>query len=265
MGLIEAVILAIVEGLTEFIPVSSTGHMIITSAIMGMKSDDFVKLFTVGIQLGSILAVVILYFRHFFRTFRFYYKLFVAFIPAAVLGVVFKSRIDEMLENVIVVAMALIAGGIVLVFIDKILKKDKKENDEEISYKNAFVIGFFQTISMIPGVSRSAATIIGGLFQGLSRKAAAEFSFFLAVPTMFGATAKSLYDYFKSGNSLNPEQLKLFALGNVVALVVSIIAIKFMISIVLKYGFKYFGYYRIIVGTLIIILYLTGSNLSIID
>ncbi|NUM32821.1 MAG: undecaprenyl-diphosphate phosphatase [Bacteroidetes bacterium] len=265
MGLIEALILAFIEGLTEFIPVSSTGHIIIASSIMGIKSDDFVKLFTVGIQFGSILAVIILYFKHFFQTLRFYYKLFVAFIPAAVFGVLFKSQIDEMLENVVIVAIALIAGGIILVFIDKIFNKEKINNDEEISYKSAFIIGFFQTISMVPGISRSAATIIGGLIEGLSRKKAAEFSFFLAVPTMFGATAKSLFDYFENGLFLNNEQIKIFTFGNIVAFVVSVIAIKFMISIVVKYGFKIFGYYRIILGLIILILYFTGSKLSIID
>ena len=265
MGLIEAIILAIIEGLTEFIPVSSTGHMIIASAVMGVKSDGFVKLFTVGIQFGSILAVVILYFRHFFKSLTFYYKLFVAFIPAAVFGILFKKQIDAMLENVMVVAISLILGGIVLILIDKVFTKEKIINNEAIGYKKAFFIGFFQTISMIPGVSRSAATIIGGMFQGLSRKAAAEFSFFLAVPTMFGATTKSLYDYLKGGEMLNHEQLKLFAIGNIVALVVSVFAIKFMISILTRYGFKYFGYYRIVLGTFIIILYLTGTSLSLID
>lgn len=265
MGLIEAIILAIIEGLTEFIPVSSTGHMIIASAAMGIKSDGFVKLFTVGIQFGSILAVVILYFRHFFKSLNFYYKLFVAFIPAAVFGVLFKKQIDTMLENVMVVAIALILGGIVLVLIDKVFTNEKIKNDEAISYKKAFLIGFFQTISMIPGVSRSAATIIGGMFQGLSRKTAAEFSFFLAVPTMFGATVKSLYDYFKNGETLTNELIKLFAVGNIVALAVSVIAIKFMISVLTRYGFKYFGYYRIILGIVIIILYLSDSGISIID
>lgn len=265
MGLIEAVILAIIEGLTEFIPVSSTGHMIIASAAMGIKSDGFVKLFTVGIQFGSILAVVILYFRHFFKSLKFYYKLFVAFIPAAVFGVLFKSQIDAMLENVMVVALALIAGGIILVFIDKAFTKEKIISEESISNKKAFIIGFFQTISMIPGVSRSAATIIGGMFQGLSRKTAAEFSFFLAVPTMFGATVKSFYDYYKNGEILSIEHLKLFAVGNIVAFIVSIFAIKFMIKILTRFGFKYFGYYRIAVGTLIIILYLAGADISIVD
>ncbi len=212
MGLIEAIVLAIVEGLTEYIPVSSTGHMIIASSIMGIQSDAFVKLFTVCIQLGSIMAVVALYFKRFFQSFQFYIKLFIAFIPAVILGLMFKDKIDELLENVTVVAYALILGGIVLVFIDKIFSKSITDSDENVSNRNALVIGIFQTISMIPGVSRSAATIIGGMSQGLTRKAAAEFSFFLAVPTMFAATVKSLYDYFKDGNTISSEEWKFLTL-----------------------------------------------------
>jgi undecaprenyl-diphosphatase len=265
MTLIEAIILAIVEGLTEYIPVSSTGHMVIASSIMGIQSDDFVKLFTICIQLGSILAVVVLYFKRFFQSLTFYSKLFLAFIPAVILGLLFKNTIDALLENVTVVAYALIIGGVVLVFIDKLFTKNIIDNDEKVSNKSALVIGIFQTISMIPGVSRSAATIIGGMSQGLSRKAAAEFSFFLAVPTMFAATVKSLYDYLKDGKVFSSEEWKLFATGNLVAFVVSIIAIRFMIAILTKYGFKYFGYYRILVGGIILLLYYSGVSLSIID
>ena len=265
MGLIEAIILAIIEGLTEYIPVSSTGHMIIASSFMGIQSEEFVKLFTVCIQLGSIMAVVALYFKRFFQSVEFYYKLFIAFIPAVILGLLFKSHIDSLLENVIVVAFALIIGGFFLVFIDSFFDKGIKDNEEKTTYKNALVIGLFQTISMIPGVSRSAATIIGGMSQGLTRKAAAEFSFFLAVPTMFAATVKSLYDYFDDGKIVTSEQWQILAVGNVVAFIVSILAIRFMINILTKYGFKYFGYYRIIAGTVILILYYSGVTLSIID
>ena len=265
MGLIEAVILAIVEGLTEYIPVSSTGHMIIASSFMGIESDDFVKLFTVCIQLGAIMAVVVLYWKRFFRTVGFYYKLFVAFIPAVILGLLFKDQIDGLLENVVVVAFALIIGGIVLVFIDKFFDKGKTDSEDKTTYKNALVIGLFQTISMIPGVSRSAASIIGGMSQGLTRKAAAEFSFFLAVPTMFAATVKSLYDFFDDGGIVTAEQWKLFAIGNIIAFIVAIIAIRFMINILTKYGFKFFGYYRIVLGAVILTLYYSGVSLSIID
>jgi len=265
MGLIEAIILAIVEGLTEYIPVSSTGHMIIASTFMGIQSDDFVKLFTVCIQLGAIMAVVVLYFKRFFQSIDFYLKLFVAFIPAVIFGLLFKSQIDSLLENVVVVAISLIIGGFILVFIDTFFSDFKNPSEDKTTYKSALIIGLFQTISMIPGVSRSAATIIGGMSQGLSRKAAAEFSFFLAVPTMFAATVKSLYDYFKEGGIVTSEQWKLFAVGNIVAFIVAILAIQFMINILTKYGFKYFGYYRIVVGTFILILYFSGMSLSIID
>lgn len=265
MGLIEAIVLAIVEGLTEYIPVSSTGHMIIASSAMGIQSEPFVKLFTVCIQLGAIMAVVALYWKRFFQSFNFYFKLFVAFIPAVIFGLIFKKQIDSLLENVVVVAIALVIGGIILVFIDGFFDRGRKDTDAQTTYKNAFIIGLFQTISMIPGVSRSAATIIGGMTQGLTRKAAAEFSFFLAVPTMLGATVMSLYDYFKAGVEVSQEQWKLFALGNVIAFVVSILAIRFLINILTRYGFKWFGYYRIAVGVLILLLYFSGTHLTIID
>jgi undecaprenyl-diphosphatase len=265
MGLIEAVILAIIEGLTEFIPVSSTGHMIIASSFLGIQSEDFVKLFTVCIQLGAIMAVVVLYFKRFFRSIEFYYKLFVAFIPAVIMGLLFKNQIDALLEDVVVVAISLILGGIVLVYIDKFVSDGKIESEDKTSYTSALIIGIFQTISMIPGVSRSAATIIGGMSRGLTRKAAAEFSFFLAVPTMFAATAKSIYDYYDDGIVISSDQWQLLAIGNVVAFAVAVLAIKFMINILTRYGFKYFGIYRIIAGSVILILYFSGISLSIID
>ncbi|MCB9251748.1 MAG: undecaprenyl-diphosphate phosphatase [Flavobacteriales bacterium] len=265
MGLIEAVILAIIEGITEYIPVSSTGHMIIASSFLGIQSEDFVKLFTVCIQLGAILAVVVLYWKRFFRSLSFYYKLFVAFIPAVIIGLLFKDLIDAMLENVLVVAISLITGGVVLVFIDQLFNKGTIDSEDDTSYSSALVIGIFQTISMIPGVSRSAATIIGGMARGLTRKAAAEFSFFLAVPTMFAATSKSLFDYYQEGMSLSNEEWKLLGIGNLIAFIVSVIAIRFMIRILTKYGFKYFGYYRILAGAIIIVLYFSGVQLNIID
>ncbi len=255
MNLIHALILAIVEGLTEFLPVSSTGHMIIASTIMGIASDPFVKMFTVAIQFGAILSVVVLYFKRFFQNFRFYIRLLVAFAPAVVFGMLFKKQIDAMLENIAVVALALIAGGIVFLFIDHYFAANEGRNQDidDISYGNALIIGLFQVLAMIPGVSRSAATIIGGLSQGLNRKVAAEFSFFLAVPTMFAATVKSLYDFLgKEGGSFTPEQISLLAIGNVAAFIVAWLAIKGFISYLSKNGFKVFGYYRIIVGLVLL-------------
>ncbi len=261
MTIFEAIIIAIIEGITEFLPISSTGHMIIASSIMGIEQEDFTKLFTVAIQLGAILSVVVLYWKRFFQTKEFYYKLFVAFIPAAVFGILFDDKIDALLGNVLVVATTLLLGGILFLFIDKLFKENEKGN-ESPSYPSAFKIGLFQCIAMIPGVSRSAATIIGGLSQKLTRKAAAEFSFFLAVPTMFAATAKKTLDYFEKGVSLSGEQIGLLAIGNVVAFVVALLAIKTFIGYLSKNGFKAFGYYRIIVGASIIILFLLGVELK---
>lgn len=263
MTLIQAIILAIIEGITEFLPVSSTGHMIIGSSIMGIQQDDFVKLFTVAIQFGAILSVLVLYFKRFFKTIDFYLKLIVAFIPAAIFGVLFSKKIDQLLESPMTVAISLVIGGIVLLFVDNIFKENKEDNADNIKYPTAFIIGLFQCIAMIPGVSRSAATIIGGMSQKLTRKAAAEFSFFLAVPTMFAATAKKMYDFYKDhGASFNGEQIKLLAIGNVVAFIVALIAIKSFITFLTKHGFKVFGIYRIIVGGIIIILLLSGHQLS---
>jgi len=258
MDYLQAIIVAIVQGVTEFIPVSSTGHMIITGKILGIESNDFVRLFTVCIQLGSILSVVVLYFKRFFQTMSFYYKLFVAFLPAAVIGFLFHDYIDALLDSALVVAIALIVGGIVLIFIDKLFEKQsEKQSDEqfeksdEITYPKALKIGLFQVIAMIPGVSRSAATIVGGLTQKLSRKAATEFSFFLAVPTMFGATA---YKLLKMYDQINVENLKILLLGNLVAFIVSALVIKALIAYLQKHGFKLFGYYRICIGILILAL-----------
>jgi undecaprenyl-diphosphatase len=261
MNIIEAIILAIIEGLTEFLPVSSTGHMIIGSAIMGIEDNPFVKMFTVAIQFGAILSVIVLYRRRFFKTFDFYFKLFVAFLPAAVIGFLLNDFIDSLLENVLVVAIMLVLGGIVLLFVDKWFKGG--EIDFDVNYREAFSIGLFQVIAMIPGVSRSAATIIGGLSQKLTRKAAAEFSFFLAVPTMFAATGYKMLKYYKE-TGFKPEDTNVLVVGNIVAFVVALLAIKSFVSFVTKHGFKVFGYYRIVVGAAIIILYVMGIELKIV-
>ena len=262
MDFIQAIVLAIIEGLTEFLPVSSTGHMIIASTFMGIASDDFVKLFTVAIQFGAILSVVVVYFKKFFQTWSFYTKLFVAFVPTGIIGLLLKSHVDALLENVWVVAVSLLLGGIVLLFVDKLFAKNEDSGTDEVTYKTGFFIGTIQSIAMIPGVSRSAATIIGGLTQKLTRKAAAEFSFFLAVPTMFAATVKSMWDekelLLKSSNN----EVWLLIVGNVIAFIVAYIAIRSFITYLSKNGFKVFGYYRIILGSVLIILMLCGINLQ---
>ncbi len=259
----EAVILAIVEGLTEFLPVSSTGHMIIVSSLLGIASDPFTKTFTVAIQLGAIASVVILYWKKFFQSIDFYFKLFTAFLPAAIVGFLLNDFIDQLLENVLVVACTLILGGIIFLFIDKYFER-KQEVEHSLSVAQAIKIGFFQCIAMIPGVSRSASTIIGGLFQGLTKKEAAEFSFFLAVPTMFAASAYKLLSFYKEGNSLAENQIVLLIIGNVVAFVVGMLAIKSFINYLTKHGFKIFGYYRILLGALILLFYFLGIQLSIV-
>ncbi|MBY0245525.1 MAG: undecaprenyl-diphosphate phosphatase [Sphingobacteriaceae bacterium] len=264
MSIFQTLVLAIIEGLTEFLPVSSTGHMIIASSFMGIASDSFVKLFTVCIQLGAILSVVVLYFKKFFKSFQFYIKLFVAFIPAAIFGLVFSDKIDQMLESPLTVGISLVIGGIILLFVDNWFKNTAIIEEENVNYLTALKVGFFQCIAMIPGVSRSGSTIVGGMAQGMSRHLAAEFSFFLAVPTMFAATAKKLLDFYKEGHHISTEQTQLLIIGNVVAFVVALIAIKGFIGFLSKNGFKLFGWYRIIVGGIIIILILSGHQLSII-
>lgn len=263
MSIIESIILAIIEGITEFLPVSSTGHMIIGSSIMGIASDPFTKMFTVAIQLGAILSVVVLYWKRFFQSFDFYFKLVVAFIPAAIFGFLFSDYIDALLERVDVVGYTLILGGILFLFIDKIFEKNITST-QEVNYPIALKIGFFQCIAMIPGVSRSAASIIGGLTQNLNKKNAAEFSFFLAVPTMFAATAYSMFKFYKQGGTFGTDQITLLAIGNIVAFVVGIIAIKSFINFLTKHGFKLFGYYRIVLGVVILVLYYLGVQLSIV-
>jgi undecaprenyl-diphosphatase len=264
MNLFQAIILAIIEGLTEFLPVSSTGHMIIGSSIMGIQSNEFVKLFTVAIQLGAILSVIVLYFKHFFQSVGFYFKLLVAFLPAVFFGLLLSDKIDQLLESPLGVAIALLIGGIILLFVDKWFKDGTIDNPNDISYNTALKIGLFQCISMIPGTSRSAATIVGGMSQRLTRKAAAEFSFFLAVPTMFGATSKKIYDFYKNGFEISSEQVNLLIIGNIVAFIVAMLAIKYFITFLQTKGFRIFGWYRIIVGGIILILLLSGYDLHVI-
>ncbi len=259
MNLIQTIILAIIEGITEFLPISSTGHMVIASAFMGIGKNDFVKLFEVCIQLGAILSVVVLYYKRFFRSIDFYLKLIVGVIPAVIVGVLFKKRIDILLESPLVVAVMLLIGGVVLLFVDDWFNKPVVDKEKEIDYPTAFKIGLFQCLAVIPGVSRSAATIVGGMSQKLSRKAAAEFSFFLAVPTMFGATVKELWDYHKHhAQMFDGDQIKFLLIGNVIAFVVALLAIKTFITYLEKHGFKLFGWYRIIVGIVLIAIYFTG-------
>ena len=264
MTLFEAIVLAVIEGLTEFLPVSSTGHMVIASTFMGIAADEFTKLFTVAIQFGAILSVVVVYFKRFFQGVNFYVKLFVAFIPTGIIGLLLKSSVDGLLENVTVVAVSLLAGGILLLFVDKFFAKNETEGTEEVSIKSALIIGTVQSVAMIPGVSRSAATIIGGLTQKLTRKAAAEFSFFLAVPTMFAATVKSMWDSKELlTNSTNNEMMYL-VVGNVAAFIVAYLAIKSFIGILTKHGFRIFGYYRIALGLILLAMIFGGIKMEMI-
>lgn len=264
MNFLQTIILAVIEGLTEFLPVSSTGHMIIASSFMGIASDPFVKLFTIVIQLGAILSVVVLYFKRFFKSLDFYFKLLVAFIPAAVFGLLLSDKIDELLESPLTVAVSLVVGGVILLFVDKWFNNPVIDSEEDINYLTAFKIGFFQCLAMIPGVSRSGASIVGGMSLKLSRKAAAEFSFFLAVPTMFAATAKKLFDFYKEGHTITTQEIQLLAVGNIVAFIVALLAIKSFIGYLNKNGFRMFGWYRIIAGLIIIALIYSGHNLQII-
>ncbi len=263
MSLFESIILAIIEGVTEFLPVSSTGHMIIGSSLMGIADDPFTKMFTVAIQLGAILSVVVLYWKRFFQSWDFYFKILVALIPAVVFGFLLKDTIDALLERVDVVGFMLLAGGIFFLFVDRIFKTEHIK-DQAVTYPKAFKIGFFQVIAMVPGVSRSAATIIGGLAQKLDKKTAAEFSFFLAVPTMFGATVLSIYKFYSDGGSLGGDEMTLLVVGNVVAFLVAMAAIKSFISFLTRHGFKVFGYYRIVLGAVLLILYYLGVELSVV-
>jgi undecaprenyl-diphosphatase len=266
MDIWQAIIIAIVEGLTEFLPVSSTGHMVITSALLKLNKDEFTKLFEVCIQFGAILAVVVLYWKKFLvfdkNRVNFYIKLFVAVLPALIVGFLFADKIDALLEKPVVVAISLLLGGIVLLFVDNWFKQPTIEKDEEMNIFRALRIGFWQCVAMIPGVSRSAATIIGGMQQKLTRNVAAEFSFFLAVPTMAAATG---YKLLKGRELLmsNTENLKLLLIGNIVAFIVAMIAIKFFINTLKKYGFRVWGYYRIVVGVAILVAIGMGYKLSV--
>ncbi len=281
MDLLQTIVIAVVEGLTEFLPVSSTGHMIIAQKVLNVESTTFVKSFTFIIQFGAILSVVVLYWKRFFQLNRepvpegtpawkkllhvydFYWKLLVAFIPAAVLGLLFNDLIDEMLERAEVVAVMLVLGGVFMLFCDRIFNKGSE--DTRLTERRAFMVGLFQCISMIPGVSRSMATIVGGMQQRLTRKAAAEFSFFLAVPTMFAATVYKMYKLFNEGGmQMIADNMTTLVVGNVVAFVVAMLAIKFFIAYVTKYGFKVFGWYRIIVGGLILIWLCMGHSLEMV-
>ena len=263
MDSLAAFILGIVEGLTEFLPISSTGHLMVASHFLGVANDDFTKTFTVAIQFGAILAVVVLYWKRFFKSLNFYYKLFVAFLQAGIIGFLLIHKIDEMLGNVMVVCWTFFIGGIILLFVDKWFKNAEKEPDKEVTYKSALIIGFFQAVSMIPGVSRSAATIVGGLTQKLNRKSAVEFSFFLAVPTMFVATAYKLFQFYKEGEGFHGEEIKFLLIGNVVAFIVAMAAIKFFITYLQKHGFRIFGIYRILAAIAIYILYKHGSQFTL--
>lgn len=264
MTLFEATVIAVVEGITEFLPISSTGHMIITEALLGMNIDEFTKAFTVNIQFGAILSVVVLYWRRFLQSWSFYQKLFIAFLPAAAIGLLANKLIDRMFENVMVVAIMLLVGGILLLFVDKWFKQENE--NQEISYPTALKIGFWQCIAMIPGVSRSAATIIGGMQQKLNRTNAAEFSFFLAVPTMAAASGYKLLKLIldPQGVSILKENLTTLLIGNIIAFIVAMIAIKTFITFLQKHGFKVFGWYRIVVGIILITLLLMGVDLKVV-
>ena len=269
MNLLETIILAVIEGVTEYLPVSSTGHMIIASSFMKIATEDFTKLFTIVIQLGAILSVLVLYWKRFFQGFDFYLKLFVAFLPAVFLGLLLNDVIDSLLESPITVAISLIVGGFILLKVDDWFKENEKFDEKnptvhtEISYVTALKIGFFQCLAMVPGTSRSGASIVGGMTQKINRKTAAEFSFFLAVPTMLGATAKKTYDYYKAGFELSSDQINYIIIGNIVAFIVALIAIKSFIDYLSKKGFKIFGYYRIVLGIALLVIHFFIYKLTI--
>jgi undecaprenyl-diphosphatase len=262
MDTLQAVIIAIVEGITEFLPISSTAHMKFTNPLIGVHPSPFVDMFEVVIQLAAILSVVTIYYKKFFnfKNTQFYIKLVVAVIPALIFGILLKKHIDSALSNLIFIAFVMIGGGIILLFIDKLFTNNTIEEEEKITYPKALIIGCFQVLSIIlPGLSRSAATIIGGMNQKLSRKLAAEFSFFLAVPTMFAASVKSFWDVYKDNNDvLNYDNLTLLAVGGLVAYIVALVAVKFFINYLQKHGFKLFGWYRIVVGIAVLVLIVTG-------
>ena len=260
MNVVQSIIIGIVEGLTEFIPISSTGHMIITEKLLGITENEFTKMFTIAIQLGAILAVVVLYWRKFFdfKNLHFYFKLIIGVIPAIILGLLFSDKIDELLESTTTVAIALLLGGIVLIFIDKYFNHPVIDSEKHVSYRSSFIIGIWQCLAMIPGVSRSAASIIGGMQQKLTRSAAAEFSFFLAVPTMIAATGYKLFKHYTHGGGFSGEEIKLLLIGNIVAFGVALLAIKFFIDFLKKHGFRIWGIYRVAIGIILLALIYSG-------
>ncbi|MDP2041905.1 MAG: undecaprenyl-diphosphate phosphatase [Algoriphagus sp.] len=260
MTLFQSIIIAIVEGLTEFLPISSTGHMILVSAAMGIHEDEFVKTFEVFIQLGAILAIALMYIKRFFKSIDIYLKLFAAFLPTAIVGLLAYPYIKAYLFNPIVVSVSLILGGVVLILIDKkvIAQKSDLAEVEDMSYKNAFFIGLCQCLSMVPGTSRAAATIIGGVFNGLDKKQATEFSFLLAVPTMMAAGG---YDLLKSELTFTEGQLLMLGVGFVVAFIAAWIAVKLFLKYVSNHGFTAFGWYRIALGILFLI-FMWGTDLG---
>jgi undecaprenyl-diphosphatase len=260
MTTLESILIAIVEGLTEFLPISSTGHMIIAEKLLAIPPTDFTKVFTVAIQLGAILAVVVLYWKKFidFKNWQFYLKLIAGVIPALVFGFLFSKKIDLLLESSLTVAISLLIGGVILLFIEKLFKDPSIHSEKELGFKQAIIIGFWQCIAMIPGVSRSAASIIGGMQQKLTRNAAAEFSFFLAVPTMLAATGYKLLKFFKETGGFSEKEIQLLAIGNLVAFIVALLAIKLFIGFLKKYGFRVWGIYRIVVGSILLLLIFLG-------
>ena len=270
MSIVDAIILAIVEGLTEFLPISSTGHMIITSYLLGIHKEEFTKLYEVSIQFGAILAVVVLYWRKFFefKRWQFYVKLIIGVLPALLLGFLFSGTIDHLLESPTTVAVTMLAGGIILVFVDNLFKVHTIESDDQISFPKALLVGCWQVLAMIPGVSRSAASIIGGMQQKFTRHLAAEFSFFLAVPTMLAVSCYTIFlkdwdnGYVKrKGYEIimqTNENIVSFIVGNIVAFVVAMMAIRFFINYLKIFGFRAFGFYRILGGIILLIIILSG-------
>jgi undecaprenyl-diphosphatase len=267
MSYIQAIILAIVEGITEFLPISSTAHMKFTNPLIGVSNTPFVDLFEIIIQLAAILSVVVIYWKKFvdFKKLSFYYKLVIALIPAIIVGTLLKKHIDAALDNLYVISSVMIGGGILLLFIDNLFKSPTVTEEDDISYKKSFAIGWYQTLSiLLPGLSRSAATIIGGMTQKLTRSVAAEFSFLLAVPTMFAASVKSFYDVYKDHPEvINKANMGTLGVASIVSFIVALFAVKSFIGYIQKHGFKAFGYYRIVVGIIMLVLLFLGVNLDI--
>lgn len=260
MNLFQSIIIAIVEGITEFLPVSSTGHIIITSRLLGLEESDFLTTFTVAVQVGAILAVVVLYYKKFLdlSNWKFYLKLLIGILPAIILGLLFEKRIDALLDSTLTVAIALLLGGIVLVFIDRLFTRPRIHSEKEVSYFQSFIIGIWQCLALIPGMSRSASSIIGGMQQKLTRAAAAEFSFFLGVPTLAGATVYKVYKYYKETGGLTSDEISILAVSNVVSFIVALFAVKFFIESIKKYGFRIWGFYRIVIGIALLLMIYSG-------